>query len=207
MKATALVLLTGLCATPLAPARQDPVPQAKETQKKSHPITRFFEEEAERLQKDAEGSWILLDYTDPGAQPLEDAASGFATFHDGFLTLMVATATVEARFLRARERLLLRSGAYRYRFDQQGSLQLSSVVSYSNLDSDDVSREPAGQAFEYYARVEDGLLELRNQDGVTVSFRKLEAGEFPAATIKKLEGRRGGVDRWEKEDEPPPKSK
>ena len=204
MKTIALVLCTGLLGAALAPAsRQEPQPGKK---KAENPVTRFFQEEGERLMEEVEGSWMLFGYTDPNIPPLEDAASGFATFHDGFLTWLLAIDSAERRLFRLREFLILESGAYRYRFDEQANLQLSSVMSFTNNTEDgELEREPSGLAFEYFVQLQEGVLELRNPAGVVLSLRKVEAGDFPDSAIQKIEGRRGNEEKWEDEDPDPPR--
>lgn len=201
MNARALVLLTVLLGASLA---QEP---KQEKKKALNPVTAFFQGESERLEKEVEGSWMLFGYSDPTIPQLEvgeTPATGFATFHDGFLQWMLAIDSAERRLFRLRAFTILDSGAYRYRFDEQANLQLSSVMSYTNNTEDgELEREPSGMAFEYYAKLEDGVLELRNPQGVVLSLRKVAAGEFPESAIRKIEGRRGNEEKWENEDEPP----
>ena len=137
MKLPATLFLAGLLAPAFAPPvalPQEPPPaeQEKEQKKAQNSVTRFFQDRAEQLAKDVEGSWMVFDYVDPAKAPIPGAASGFATFHDGFLTLILAIDTIESRLFRAREYVLVNTGAYRYRFDQQGMLQLANVVSLTN---------------------------------------------------------------------------
>ncbi len=200
MKFSPLLLLSGL----LVPAL---VPQEKPPQKKAqNSITRFFQDEAERLQKEVEGSWALMDYVDPGEAPDEGAAGGFASFHDGFLTLIVTIDSYESRMFRAREFLLLSAGAYRYRFDEQAMLQLASVMSVTNQTADgELEHESSNQVYEYTASLKAGVLELRNTDGVTITFRKITAKDFPDSAIHKLESRRSGQPRWEPDGEDVPR--
>jgi len=200
MNATHLVLWIGLLAT-LGPTSRPQ--EEKEKQKKSkNPVTRFFDAESERLEKEVEGTWTLFDYTDPRALAIDDVASGSATFHDGFLTLILAMNTFEQRLFRVREFLALDAGVYRYRFDEQASLQLASVMSYTN-DTEDgqMEHEPSGAVAEYFTSLDDGVLELRDREGIVYSFRKIAAGDFPESAIRKLDRRRSGTEQWEDEDE------
>lgn len=199
MKIPALLLLSGLLVPVLAPRQEEP-PEKKI----QSPVTRFFKEQSERLATEVEGAWMLFAYEDPDEAPIEDAARGFATFHDGFLTLLLTIDTFEERLFRAREYMLLRAGAYRYRFDEQGMLQFANVMSVTNQTEDgDAERESSGQVYEYLARIESDVLELRNSDGVQLSFRRVTAGDFPDSAIRKLESRRGGQPRWEEVEREP----
>jgi len=204
MNAIHFVLCAGLCTGLLTTALGSaPRPQEQKEKKRSGiPVARFFDDEGERLAKEVEGSWTLFEYTDPSDLALDDVASGFATFHDGFLSLILAMDTVEQRLFRAREFLALDTGVFRYRFDEQANLQLASVMSFTNqTDDGEMEREPPGRVVEYFTSLEDGVLELRDRDGVLFSFRKIAAGDFPEAAIRKLDRRRSDTEQWEDEDE------
>lgn len=200
MKTTTLLLWTGLLTATFAPARlQEP----EKKKKADNAVTRFFQGEGERLTKEIEGSWMLFDYTDPLVSPLDGTATGFATFHGGLVTMMIGVDTAERRMFQLRDFLILRASAYRYRFDEQANLQLASVMSFSNANDDgDMEQEPSGAALEYFSKLEDDVLELRNPDGVVLSFRKITAGDFPETAIRKLEGRRSGTPQWEDPQQP-----
>lgn len=209
MKTLTLLVLTGLLApafaprTPRAPGQEQEQEQ-EPPKKRGNAVTRFFEGETERLMTETEGSWMLFDYSDPREILFAENASGFATFHDGFLTLMLAIDTVEQRLFLAGEMTLLQTGAFRYRFDESGTLQLANVISFTNQTEDgEVDREPANTVYEYFARLEENVLELRNSDGVSLSFRKITSGDFPESAIRKLEGRRSGDEAWEVEEAEP----
>jgi hypothetical protein len=210
MKILTPLVLLGLLAPALAlasqegkepPKKQDPKGQEPE-KKRGNAVTRFFEGEVERLTTETEGSWMLFDYSDPREILAAEDASGFATFHDGFLTMILAIDTVESRLFLAGEMTLLQTGSYRYRFDESGNLQLANVISFTNQTEDgEVDHEPAGSVYEYFARLDEDVLELRNSDGVALSFRKMTAGDFPESAKRKLESRRSGNENWEVEDD------
>jgi hypothetical protein len=200
MKTLALALLPlifvagGAQETQEAEKPQETTPPKRSTD----PVTRFFQGEGERLAEEIEGSWMLVDFVDPRQHPLTDAADGFATFHDGFLTLIVSIRTLNQRWLNLEEELLLQTGAYRYRFDEQTNLQLSTVLGYTSFTEGAVLvRERSGEAYEYITTIADGVLELRTVDGVVISFRRTAAGEFPDSAIRTLEGDRSGQEFWE----------
>jgi hypothetical protein len=175
-------------------------PQEQEPDKRDA-ITRYVDQQAEALAKELEGSWMLMEYRDPLVPDQEDAGSGFATFHDGFLTWMLAFDSAEDTLFGMREFLVLESGAYRYHVDEQAFLQLASVMSFTNnTDDGNVERDPSGEAFEYFAKIEDGVLELRDTEGITLTFRKVQAGDFPESAVRQIEKQRGGVDSWETDE-------
>lgn len=202
MKIPPLALWTCVLGTAFAPPLQEQ--QDGKQKKAENPITRFFQGETERLEEGVEGSWMVFNYVDPNIPAQEDVVSGFATFHGGFLTWILAIDSAERRLFQLREFLILESGAYRYRFDEQANLQLASVMSFTNNNEDgELSREPSGTALEYFVTLQEDVLELRTPQGAVFSLRKIEAGEFPEAAIRRLESRRGNEDKWEfDEDEP-----
>jgi hypothetical protein len=196
MKLPALLLLTGLFFPARAPQDQE---KEKEPPKKGlNAATRFFEGEAERLTKELDGSWMLLSYTDPQTPVGTDTASGFLTFHDGYLTWLVAVDAVEKTFFGRRSLLILDTGAYRYRIDEQANLQLSAILSFTNNnETGDITPDAPGLAFEYIAKIEDNVLELRDNEGIVLAFRKVEAGEFPDSAARQIEKGRSGTNSWE----------
>jgi len=203
MNAPALVLVTALLGLSFNPAQEPQKGQQKEKKKALNPVTAFFQGEAERLDKEVEGAWMIFGYADPNLPPMEEGVTGFAMFRDGFLTWMLGIDSAERHLLWLHDFLILDSGAYRYRFDEQAYLQLSSVMSFSNDSEDGVmEHQPSGLAFEYFAKLEDGVLELRNPQGLVISLRKVTAGDFPESAIQKIEGRRGTDFKWEEDDFP-----
>jgi hypothetical protein len=202
MNTTQLTLWTSLLATVLGSTSQPQGEKEREKKKSSSSITRFFEDERERLTREVEGSWTLFAYTDPRDLEQDDAASGFATFHAGFLTLTLAMDTLDQNLFGYGEFLVVDTAVYRYRFDEMANLQLAAVMSFTNqTDDGQMERGRPGRLVEYYTRLDDSVLELRTPDGVVFSFRKVTAGEFPAAAIRGLDRRRSGTDQWQNEDE------
>ena len=197
MKHARLLALLALTASPLvARARQE------EEQEKKSPagIGGIFAGEAERLAQEIEGSWMLMEYVDPDEIPLEDAASGFMTFRAGFLTWILSVEAFEKRWFTVDDRVFLQTGAYRYRFDETASLQLASVLAFSNDNDDgDLQRDPA-LAFEYTVTLADDVLELSDPDGVRMSYRRIEAGEFPENAVRRIESQRSRTPAWGPEE-------
>lgn len=195
MKPLALALLSMLLPLAYLAQEQEETPPKK---KSTEPVTAFFQGEAQRLTEGVEGAWMLMDYVDPSQQDMAEAVDGFATFHDGFLTLIVAIQTFDTRLFHVADVLLLQTGAYRYRFDEQANLQLSSVLGYTSFTEDaSLERERPGETYEYIVTLDDGVLELRTTEGVVFTFRRTEAGEFPESAIRAIEGRRSGQPHWE----------
>jgi hypothetical protein len=161
-------------------------------------ITNRGRAEAERLTREIEGSWMLLDFRDPNEEAFsEDSLDGFATFHEGFLTLVIEADALQRKIFRARDYLFVQAGAYRYRIDERGSLQTSSVMSFSNTTADgNLLPEPSGTVGEYILRIEEGDLELRTSRGTSMTFRRVKAGDFPESALRKIERQRGGVEVW-----------
>jgi len=205
MKANAFLTLALLLSSPLTllprawqEEGRKPTQEEDEDELSGNAFTRFFLQEGERLAEEVEGTWMLLEYVDPLEPELAANTSGYAMFQDGFLSFMLTVEAWERRIFRLRERLIVLSGLYRYRFDEQAFLQLSSTTSITNQTSDgNMQQEPAGTVVEYYATIEDGTLELRDPDGVVMTFRKVTAGEFPERDIRTLESLRSRTDQWD----------
>ncbi len=208
MKRAAGVLLTvfttGLGPPVLQepPRQEDPPPQDAEQPVPEKPLSRSHKER-ERLTQEIEGSWLLMDFLEPNEEAFDTSAlRGFATFDDGFLTMIIEAEALERPFLgRVREYLFAQAGAYRYRIDDVGKLQTSSVMSFTNLTGDGVLRsEPGSQVGEYEVRLSDGELVLRNETGGVLTFSRVQAGKFPESAVQKLEKRRSKTDVWEEEE-------
>jgi hypothetical protein len=201
MKLPALLLLAGLFFP--APALQDQEKEKKQEppKKSDNPVTRFFEDAAESLTKELDGSWMLLDYTDPQMPVEAGQARGFLTFHEGFLSWLLTIDSSEQSLFGLRSFLILDSGAYRYRVDEQANLQLAAVMSFTNnTDDGNVDQDPPGTTFEYIAKIEDNVLELRDTEGIVITFRKVEAGDFPDSAVRRLEEQRSGTEAWQEVD-------
>ena len=208
MKPALLLALLGLAAPLLAPQEERPPRREKPRQEqeggKKPAMTRFYEEEAARLMEELEGSWMLMDYLDPISP--EDIAdvTGFVTFHEGFMTWILSIDTIQSTWIGLRALHLLESGAYRYHIDEQANLQLASVMSFSNnTENGEVMKARPGDAFEYFTTLNDGVLELRDTEGITMSFRKVEAGEFPDAAGRLIEKQRSGTPAWDIPEQKP----
>ena len=106
MKPLSILLVLALPASVLVPlgrlAPQDPAQeQEQEQEDRRSPLSRFQEDEQKRLTEEIEGSWILLDYVDPTEVIFEDIqTTGFATFHDGFMQMLLTEPGVRLRLLR-----------------------------------------------------------------------------------------------------------
>lgn len=206
MKNLAPLALAVLAIVPFAPgARQEEEGQEEEQEtpprkERLNPVSGFFEDEAARLTKELEGSWMLMEYADPDQVPLDDQAEGIMTFHDGFLTWILAVDAVERHLFSVSDFVFLQTGAYRYRIDETASLQLASVIGYTNdTESGSLERDPS-LAFEYTLLLQDGLLELRDAEGVRMTYRKLDSGEFPDSAIRKIERNRSRTPAWKSEE-------
>jgi hypothetical protein len=204
MKISALLLLAGLATTPFLVSQEEQGAQdaqkekKQEETKKGHPITAFPKEEAERMTREIDGSWALTGYDDPSAPELEDALDGFATFHEGFLTLLMQLHGARRRILGWQEVMTVQAGSYRYRFDEKGDMQTAVLMGFSNQNEEnDLLPVSVGEAHEYLVQIADGILELRTEDQVKLTFRKVDVGEFPEDAIRRLEKKRGAGPAWD----------
>jgi len=187
-------LFPALLALTLVPAVLLPFQDQEPKKKKGNPITDYPRAEGERMAKEIQGSWLLTNYDDPTSVALTNGAvNGFATFHEGFLTLIFELQSLETGPFGVGEHIIAQAGVFRYRFDERAGLQTSSVMGYSNLNATgELTADVTGQGNEYLIDLKNDLLELRSVSQVRLSFRRVHAGEFPQATIKDIERRRHG---------------
>lgn len=191
MKLLAASLLLGL-AVPLLPLAASRSQDGQETPRPGHPLKAFQKEQSERFAREIQGAWMLVEYDDPEEPELRDGVEGFAIFHDGFLTMILQLRAFRSQLLGSRDQLFVDGGAYRYRFADSGDLQTVSLMGFTNLNND-AQLLPLGgsEVDEYIVTLDDGLLGLRNTDDVLMTFRRVEAGEFPRTAIRRLEQRFG----------------
>lgn len=193
-----ILLVLALPASVLVPlgrsVPQDPAQEQEQQQEEDRrsPMARFQEDEQKRLTEEIQGSWILLDYVDPTEVIFEDIqTSGFVTFHDGFMQILLTEPGVRLRLLRRSvPDMWIWTGAYRYRIDPLGFLQTQSIMGLDNSEGV-LLEETADLAEEYLVTLVDGELGLRRNDGLTLTFRKATAGDFPDDAIQAIESRRG----------------
>ncbi|HED66530.1 MAG TPA: hypothetical protein ENJ09_13370 [Planctomycetes bacterium] len=190
MKLT-LLLLGGLLLLPtFARHRQqddEPAP--------SSPFTSFLADEAARITKDIEGAWTLLVFDTPEEVVEPEDFRGYAQFHDGYCTLILIGAEPVRDFFGDDTAYTFLSGAYRYRIGESGTLQLSSVVGFDNLD------EPGALSFhtgpdatrEYEIQLTDNSLRLREPGGDTFEFRRLPKSTFSSHDLESLRLQRNGA--------------
>ena len=181
----ALALAAGLLSRADAPDRQD------DDAKASASVNR----EQARLSEEIKGAWILMSAETANEYVDSTKILGFATFVDGYHTMLFGGNEPSGLIFGPRVRVAMSSSASRYRISPRYTLQVASIMSFSNMTEDGRFRYfPSGETIEYEIRVEDGLLELTSQDGRKRTFRRLDESEFPLSAIDKIQENSGG---WE----------
>ena len=185
-------------------ALQEPAGQDAEADEKT-PFTSFEERTRAQLAEDIVGAWILTSFENP-LSPIETSTlSGFASFQDGFMTLVLRGYIDERDAFGDTQATYVQAGAYRYRIDELGSLQTMTVLGFDNgAEYEFIDFEPSGTVREYraslerdYGAVSESLqLVLRNADGAEFRFSQVSSEQFPEEAIRELDELRGRVDFW-----------
>ncbi len=151
------------------------------------------ERELARLHDEIEGAWLLISYETFSEYLDEERVRGFATFHDGYATMLFGATETSDRLIGRRYRTLVDSGAYRYRVTPDYRVQFVSIMNLTNMtESGFVEYDAAGLTSEYELRLGDGRLELTNDAGDKRIYRRLEPSEFPQKAIDDLQAESGG---------------
>ena len=186
-------LFLGLLALSLSPPRQDTPPQ--DTERPAGSIASFRAQERERIERELEGAWSLLSFTtDEGDVDPRDVR-GFATFHAGYMTLILQGREEVRRLLRGpAPAYTIQAGAFRYRIGESLTLQTASVLGFSNGNREgELDFEPSNAVREYELRLAEDELELSREPGITFLFRRMPPGEFPASAIEAIDRARPGT--------------
>lgn len=189
-----LMLAIGLCGVLAAFLSQE------EEQKKPRGIPGYRQAEQERLEEEVLGTWALVEYRNPREVLERSHYSGFASFQNGYFTLILRFEVLETSFFGPRPQMIFRAGTHQYRVTGDGRLQTATVLAFSNeTPLYEIEVEPGALPREYQLLVDDGQLTLRRWDGVELVFRRAEgAGTFPQRAADALERYRG------REFTPPP---
>ena len=178
-----LVVLGGLLAT-LGPATSRQEPPAQE----AAPITAFREQERARIETEIEGAWILTAYQTDQTNVDPRDVRGFATFVDGYMSLVIQGRQVTESMLRGRGLAFRVQGAvFRFRIADNGRFQTSSVFGYTNATEDGgLEFERPDEVREYTMHLEGGELTLE-RGPIRFTFRKVESTEFSQSALDALD--------------------
>jgi hypothetical protein len=185
----ALAPLALLLALP--PARQDP-PAQDETPKPG--LTTFLERERVRIEKEIEGTWLLMTYQPPTALFNPENIRGVAMFRDGYLSVNIMAQTFVPEFLGDGVQLFVQGGAHRYRISEFAELQTAAIVAFQNLaDEDELVVEPSDLPREYKVAIDPdgGTLSLTSSYGSRLTWSRLKPTAFPSESLDALNAVRG----------------
>jgi len=164
--------LASILIIPLAVMAQDSKPLA--------PFERLAASETERLEKDIQGTWLLMELTSP--EILIDPAdvAGYALFREGFVSLVIHARSIQPGFLGVRQNLFYQGGVRRYRISRGQSLQMVSMIEHHNFTSGaELAFERPGTASQFSVNLADNALTLRTEKGDAFIFRRVTSRGFP----------------------------
>ena len=145
----------------------------------------------ETIAKEIEGTWMLLEYTNPREVLARNQYSGFVSFQNGFFTILLRYRTLERGLLGDRPETTVQAGVHRYRISGGNALQTATVLGFSN-ESGDVEVEPGSFPREFDVDLQQDVLTLRRWDDVAFRFRRVDGtNTFPSKAADALERNRG----------------
>jgi len=152
------------------------------------PLQRYRRQQKLRIEKEIEGNWILMDFKDPN-NPLEDEyVNGWASFHDGYMTMFLQIRRLERAVFKDRERRYFQYGAHRYRVSEDLYLQTAAIMASTNINEDrKILYEESGLPREFQIDIREDTMELTNRELVTLEFSRVDDTKFPVEAIQGLQ--------------------
>ena len=152
------------------------------------PLQRYRRQRKVAIEKEIVGNWILMDFSDPNTPLSEEIVDGWASFHDGYLTMFLQMRTIERAIFSDTERRYFQYGSHRYRISEDLYLQTAVILASTNINEDrDILYETSGYPREFELTLVDNLLEMTNIEGITLKYRRVEPTEFPVEAIEELQ--------------------
>ncbi len=179
--------------SPPSLGEQDPAADAE-----LPPLLRLKKEREKFLSEGVLGCWQLDGYTVSGVTTPAEEITGNALFCEGYLALLIhAIGFDEVNF---EEVTVAQAGIFRYRVDEFGALQTSTVMGHSN-PLGDLEYDAGGELREYTLDLDRVLLTFRHQDGTVLTFSRMEESAFSAWELTRLS--RHDADGISSEEDPP----
>jgi hypothetical protein len=143
-----------------------------------------YQSEKERIEREIQGVWELVDYNNPEIRPII-RASGFIFIQDGWLSVNIVVTTEDA--ISGRYRYAFVGSSKKYEITDTNRLKLTDVWGFSNKGSDltpDVSGTIEERLIVFSGASEPGqkLKIARNSDDA-MTFIRRTALPKPTATI------------------------
>jgi hypothetical protein len=189
LSALALVLPTWLTLAqdPVTPPPENPpeIPAETPDAEKPDPNVWSLDEKWHGLY----GAWQLMQYDHVTEVVPNDSIRGFATFQEGFMTLIV-----HARSFDEDEEQLGQAGLQRYQMVEPNILQTATMMGHSNIgpdaefewESPNIPRE-----FKVYLNKDD--LTLTRPDQSQLIFRRIKPAPYPALATELIKEARAGL--------------
>ena len=164
----------------------------QEEQKKPGGIPGFRMDEQARLEKELDGTWLLIEYTNPHETVERRNYSGFAFFQNGYFSFTLRLEVLATHFFGVRPQTMVNAGVHQFRITEN-RLQTATVLAFTNENETyELEAEPGAFPREFEITLADNQLSLRRHDGLQFVFRRVEdSGPFPKQAADALERYRG----------------
>lgn len=196
----ALLALAAVLALPLAGIGQDGGDPDQDpdvvTEDEDGPaplgVTAVRLPERQRLTKEIEGSWLLVNFQS-GTEPVDpNSVSGFAQFQNGYSTMLFEAVedNVQPPYVGG---VHVQGGAHRYKISDFLTLQLATIMGFDSFNKDsEVVLESTSFPREYQIKLQGDMLTLSRMDGTTFWFSRMAETEFPLEALDALEQAKSG---------------
>lgn len=200
-----LLLLAALIGPPTG-ALQEPDPlgvrrdQEEEDGESLSPLERLRRDIQDQVTEGVLGAWEMTSFVQDGVPAPADELEGYVVFGEEIALLVMHGIGFDE--VNLEETPIAQGLMFRYRVDEFGALQTSTVMGHSNPFGD-MELEPGGVLREYFVDYADPTLSLRHSSGTTIQFLRLPDPEQSLGLIERLArglDSRGPFDR----DEPRP---
>ena len=152
------------------------------------PLQRFRRQQKLRIEQEIEGNWILIDSKDPNNPLADEYIDGWASFHDGYMTMFLQIRRLERAVFKDRERRYFQYGAHRYRVSEDLYLQTAAIMASTNINEDrKILYEDSGLPREFQIDIRDDTMQLTNRELVTLEFNRVDDTKFPVEAIQGLQ--------------------
>lgn len=186
------ILLSGVLTRATAAGQETGGQEETEDDLDSLPLmVRHQREERRKLETGLQGEWLLVHHEDPLDRAEDRRVQGWATFRNGYMTLLLQGSVIEPGFFATNEALYFDTGAYRYRIDERLRLQTVSILGCDNTVDGEIQFSPPSTPDEYVLHLDRDELRLITESQKEMTFRRMTETEFPLEAIRALDALRG----------------
>jgi hypothetical protein len=191
-----LLLAVGISSTGAFPwpERQDPQeeqdgqePQEEGDPREGTPFSAYRKTEKARVEKEIEGSWMLVEFQTEDRIVDTGDFRGFATINDGYMSIIFYGREEKVGLFGNSDDYIIQANAYRYRINDRVTLQLAGILGFTNATYDgDLEFDHADTAAQYDVTLVENSLTMTRGGLTSFVFRRLKKTDFPPAAIEAL---------------------